>query len=101
MQMDSQIRQAELQRKQQEMQIDAAVKADELRIREQEANNRAQIDAARLDADTRKHRATLSAKQRSEGTRMGVDIAKSQEAARERRLAAQQNFARKGATSEE
>jgi hypothetical protein len=100
MQMDSQIRQAELQRKQQEMQIDAAVKADELRIREQEANNRAQIDAARLDADTRKHRATLSAKQRSEGTRVGVDIAKSQEAARERRLAAQQNFARKGATSE-
>ena len=100
MQMDAQIRQAELQRKQQEMQMDAAVKADELRIREQEANNRAQLDAARLEVDARKHRDSLTAKQRMEGTRAGIDLARSREAAMDRRFSAQQKTTQPGAKKE-
>jgi len=81
LQLEAQLKQAELQRKQQEMQIMAATKADELDLRKQEIANRTQIDAARLGVDVQKHKTGLSAKQQEAGVRMGIDIAKTRDAA--------------------
>lgn len=81
MQMDAQVKMADQQRKDKELQIDAALKADEIELRQLEISNRQQIEAAKMGADIQKHKANLAAKQQAEGVRMGIDIAKAKESA--------------------
>ena len=57
--------------------VDAAGKADELKLRETEINNRMEIDGARLGVEIKKHQTDTQNKQELEGTRLGIDIAKS------------------------
>jgi hypothetical protein len=75
-QADVQIAQAEQQRKVQKDTADAAAKADEIRLRELEINNRQKIDGARLGVDIKKHQTDVENRQQLEGTRMGIEIAK-------------------------
>ena len=72
---------AEQQRKDKELQIEAAQKADEIELRQLEISNRQQIEAAKMGADIQKHKAALAAKQQADGVRMGIDIAKAKESA--------------------
>ena len=81
-QMDMQIKQAEQQRKQQKDVLDAAAKADELRIREAEISGKQELEGARLGIDIQKHKIQISdnrdikqAEQEATGLRLGMDIA--------------------------
>jgi len=81
-QMDMQIKQAEQQRKQQKDVLDAAAKADELRIREAEISGKQELEGARLGIDIQKHKIQVSdnrdikqAEQEATGLRLGMDIA--------------------------
>jgi hypothetical protein len=71
------IKKAEVDRKAKKDAADAAGKADELKLRETEINNRMEIDGARLGVDIKKHQTEQQNKQELEGTRLGIDIAKS------------------------
>ncbi len=81
LQIDAQVKMAEQQRKDKELQIEAAQKADEIELRQLEISNRQQIEAAKMGADIQKHKASLAAKQQADGVRMGIDIAKAKESA--------------------
>jgi len=78
-QMDAQIQQGELARKQQKDLFDAAAKEDANRLREAEISGRQQLEAARLGAEIEEHKAEEANRMESEGLRIGVDIAKSKE----------------------
>lgn len=73
------IKQADVDRKAKKDAADAAAKADEIRLREQELADRKEIDGARLGVDIAKHKQTVNQQQQLEGTRIGVDIAKHRE----------------------
>jgi hypothetical protein len=90
MQIDAQLRQAEIQRKQQKDLLDAASKEDELRLRQAEIAARNELDAARLGVDIQKHKVEQDFVEKSEGMRMGIDIAKSRENAEMQRSKSQQ-----------
>jgi hypothetical protein len=95
--------QAEVQRKAKKDMVDAAAKADEIRIREAAEQNRLQLDGARLGVDIKKHKTDAQGKQELEGTRMGVDIAKHKEqmrvqAMQQAQQARQQAQQKKGGT---
>ena len=75
-QQELQIKQAEVDRKSKKDAADAAAKADEIRLRETEINNRQELEGTRLGVDIQKDKAQAAAKQEFEGVRMGVDIAK-------------------------
>jgi hypothetical protein len=92
MQIEAQIQQAEVQRKQQKDVMDAAAKADELELRKAEISGRQQLEAARLGVDIQKDKAALSAKQQMEGVRLGLEIGKAQDAANMQRDTAQQRL---------
>lgn len=71
-----QIKKAEVDRKAKKDAADAAGKADELKLRETEINNRMQLDGARIGVDIKKHQVDSQRQQELEGVRMGIDIAK-------------------------
>jgi hypothetical protein len=71
-----QLQQQELERKKNKDTLDAAAKADELKLREAEINARKETEGARMGIEIQKHKAQLEAQQQTEGTRIGVDIAK-------------------------
>jgi hypothetical protein len=76
-QQELKIKEQEVQRKAKKDAADAAGKADELKLRETEINNRMEIDGARLGVEIKKHQTDTQNKQELEGTRLGIDIAKS------------------------
>jgi hypothetical protein len=75
-QQELQIKKAEVDRKAKKDAADAAGKADELKLRETEINNRMQLDGARIGVDIKKHQVDAQRQQELEGVRMGIDIAK-------------------------
>ena len=75
-QQELQIKKAEVDRKAKKDAADAAGKADELKLRETEINNRMQLDGARIGVDIKKHQVDSQRQQELEGVRMGIDIAK-------------------------
>jgi len=75
-QQELQIKQSEVQRKSKKDAVDAAAKADEIRLREMEINNRQEFEGVRLGVDIQKHKAQAAADQESAGVRMGIDVAK-------------------------
>lgn len=83
-QQELQIRQQEVQIKQQELQIkerkltaDSAAKADELDIKKTQVEGTLQLGAMNAQIKTKEAQDKLAAHQELEGTRMGIDIAKS------------------------
>lgn len=94
-QQELQIRQQEVQIKQQEvqikaqvamqqaqlaekkMQVDASARADELEIKKMQAEGTIQLGAMQAQMRTSNDQARLAADQERDGTRMGIDIAKS------------------------
>jgi len=87
-----QMQQKDLEIKEKKVLADAAAKADDLELRKQELDARMELEGRKLTVQTQKDMMTLAANQEREGTRMGVDIAKSkaQEAAQARAQAQQQ-----------
>lgn len=75
-QQNFQIQQGELERKKQKDMLDAASKADELKLRELEITGRQEIDGTRLGIDISKSKANLEQQGEIEGTRMGIDLAR-------------------------
>ena len=59
-QQELQIKQADVNRKAKKDAMDAAAKADEIRLREQEIEGRQQLEGARLGVDIQKHKAQLA-----------------------------------------
>jgi hypothetical protein len=78
-QMDVQVQAAEQQRRSQKDLIDAASKEDELRLRQAEIAARTELESARLGVDIQKHRTEMEATQLTEGTRMGLEIARARD----------------------
>ena len=70
-----QIKQGELALKQKKLSVDAAAKADELRIKEMQVQGKNEVDGARLGADSAKTRLQLDSKNQLDGLRIGSDIA--------------------------
>jgi hypothetical protein len=70
-----QIKQGELALKQKKLSVDAAAKADELRLKETEIQNKSQLEGTRIGADSAKTRLQLDAKNQLDGLRIGSDIA--------------------------
>jgi hypothetical protein len=75
-QQELQIKMQEVQRKQKKDVMDAAAKADELKLKEAALDAKQQADGMRIGVDIKKHQAQQAAQQEAEGVRMGVDIAK-------------------------
>jgi len=76
-QQKGQLAQAELQRKSTKDQMDAAAKADDIRLREEALKAKQDYDGAKLGVEIKKHQTEQQNKQELEGTRLGIDIAKS------------------------
>jgi len=76
LQQKGQLAQAELQRKSTKDQMDAAAKADDIRLREEAMKAKQDYDGAKLGIDIKKHQTEQQNKQELEGTRLGIDIAK-------------------------
>jgi hypothetical protein len=75
-QQELQIKMQELQLKQQKQQVDAAAKADQLRIEESRIAAQKEIAAMQVGASAAAAKDKLEKQQLIEGTRIGVDIAK-------------------------
>ena len=75
---DLQIKQAEVDRKSKKDMLDAAAKADELRIKEAELLQRGQGDEARMALEIIKQQMQGKSQDELEGSRMMVDLAKHQ-----------------------
>jgi hypothetical protein len=75
-QQELKIKQGELQLKQQKMQIDAASKADQLRIEEARIESQKEIAAMQVAATAAANKDKLERQQELEGLRIGADIAK-------------------------
>jgi len=75
-QQELQIKMQELQLKQQKQQIDAAAKADQLRIEESRIAAQKEIAAMQVGASAAAAKDKLEKQQLIEGTKIGVDIAK-------------------------
>jgi len=76
LQQKSQLAQAELQRKSTKDKLDAAAKADDIRLREESLKAKQDYDGAKLGIEIRKHQVEQEGHQELEGTRLGIDIAK-------------------------
>jgi len=70
-----QIKQGELALKQKKLSVDAAAKADELRIKEMAVQGKNELDGARIGADSAKTRLELDSRNQLDGLRIGSDIA--------------------------
>ena len=75
-QQEIQIKQQETQIKQQKMQSDAAARADEIDIKKTKVEGDLQLGAMNAQIKTKAEEAKLASHQELEGTRMGIDIAK-------------------------
>ena len=71
-----QIKQGELKLKQEKQQIDAAAKADQIRIEEARIAAQKEIAAMQVGANAAAKRDQLAKQQEAEGVRMGIDVAK-------------------------
>jgi hypothetical protein len=76
-QQELQIKMQELQLKQQKQQIEAASKADQIRVEEARIEAQKEIAAMQVAAQAAAKRDQLNKQQQLEGTRMGIDLAKS------------------------
>lgn len=72
-----QIRQQELDLKKQKIMMDAAAKADEQALKEQEVKGKLELDALRTGAQIKESQAKQQFEQERAGLQMGADIAKS------------------------
>jgi hypothetical protein len=89
-QQELQIKQSELALKEKKLQIDAATKADELELKQQELDAKMELEGYKAGQQVQQNDARLQADQEREGVRIGVDIAKSkQQAAAQARATAQ------------
>ena len=70
------IKEAEVQRKTAKDKLDAAAKADDIRLREQEITGRQQLEALKVGAQIAKDKDSAARDDHREGARMGIDIAK-------------------------
>jgi len=75
-QQELQIKAQEVQRKSKKDVMDAAGKADALKLKEVEIEGRQQVEGMKLGVEIQKHKAQLASQEEAEGTRMGIDIAK-------------------------
>jgi len=75
-QKELQIKETEVARKTKKDIMDAAARADEIKLKEQALTNKQEYDGARLGVDIAKSKAQAQAQQELEGVRIGVDIAK-------------------------
>ena len=87
-----QLRQQELQIKAEEVKIkaqkammDATAQADKLELEEKKVSGHLQLESMKVGSQIQKDKAQLAAEQMRDGVRMGIDIAKSQEQARQAR----------------
>jgi hypothetical protein len=76
-QQELQIKMQELQLKQQKQQIDAAAKADQLKLDEARIEAQKEIAAMQVSANAAAARDKMDKRMQSEGMRMGLDVAKS------------------------
>ena len=76
-QQELQIKMQELQLKQQKQQIEAAAKADQIRVEESRIEAQKEIAAMQVAANAAAKRDQLNKQQQLEGTRMGIELAKS------------------------
>jgi hypothetical protein len=76
-QQELQIKMQELQLKQQKQQIEAAAKADQIRVEEARIEAQKEIAAMQVAAQSAAKRDQLEKQQQLEGTRMGIELAKS------------------------
>jgi hypothetical protein len=74
-QMELQLKQAELKLKEQKLQVDAAAKADQIRIEESRIESQKEIAGMQVGARIAKDKADLEAKMELEGLKIGTDIA--------------------------
>ena len=78
-QQELEIKKQDVERKAKKDMLDAAAKADELKLREQQEQNRMELEGTKIGIDVKKQQAQVESQQHIEGTRMGVDIAKHKE----------------------
>ena len=78
-QQELEIKKQDVERKAKKDMLDAAAKADELKLREQQEQNRMELEGTKIGIDAKKQQAQVESQQHIEGTRMGVDIAKHKE----------------------
>ena len=76
-QKELQIKEQEVQRKSTKDQMDAAAKADDIRLREEALKAKQEYDGTKLGIEIKKHQIEQESKQELDGVRMGIDIAKS------------------------
>jgi hypothetical protein len=70
------IKKQDAERKAKKDMMDAAAKADDLKLREQQEANRMEIEGTKLGIDIKKNQEQLKNNQETEGVRMGIDLAK-------------------------
>jgi hypothetical protein len=75
-QQELQIKAKEVEIKEKKMAADAAARADELRLREEDMHGRQQLEGARLGIEIAKTKDAAKREDEREGVRMGIDIAK-------------------------
>ena len=75
-QQKGQLAQAEMERKSKKDAMDAAAKADDIRLREEAMKAKQEYDGTKLGIDIKKHQVQTQNQQELEGTRLGIDIAK-------------------------
>jgi hypothetical protein len=76
-----QVKQGDLALKEKRLQIDAAVKADELDLKQQEIDARLELDGFKAGQQAQQTEKRLQADLERDGVRMGIDIAKSRQQA--------------------
>ena len=76
-----QVKQGELQLKNKQFEVDAAAKADELKMKEHAQSDKMQLEGLRVGAQIKQAEAKLQADQERAGVQMGIDIAKSRQEA--------------------
>ena len=73
------IKKQEAETKAKKVSVDAAAKADQLRIEQERIASQERIAGMQVGAKTQKDRADLASKEHMEGTRLGIDIAKTRD----------------------
>lgn len=76
-----QLKQQELVLKEKKLQLDAAARADELELKQQELDARMELEGFKVATTMQQQKESLAAQQEREGVRLGMDIKKSQEQA--------------------
>ena len=76
-QQELQIKMQELQLRQQKQQVEAAAKADQIRVEESRIEAQKEIAAMQVAAQSAAKRDQLEKQQQLEGTRLGIELAKS------------------------